>query len=74
MLNMFNAKQFLESGRFEPAAVAQQRAGGHKHSLLLVTRTAGKPPGSPGVPYHVVDKVGRRQGAAGSWPRGGHFP
>ena len=57
MINMFNAKQFLESGRFESGAAAQ-RSGATKQPLLLVTRTAGKPPGTPGVPYHVMDKVG----------------
>mmetsp|Transcript_5007 Transcript_5007/g.10824 ORF Transcript_5007/g.10824 Transcript_5007/m.10824 type:complete len:494 (-) Transcript_5007:500-1981(-) len=56
MINMFNAKAFLEEGRYETSEEAQRRSGGVKPSLLLINRTALKPAGTRPVPYHVVDK------------------
>jgi parafibromin len=56
MLTLFNTKQFLEEGRFEPSQVAQQR-GVTKHPLLVINRTALRPGvKGGGVPYHVMDK------------------
>ncbi|GIM02248.1 hypothetical protein Vretimale_7163 [Volvox reticuliferus] len=55
MINMYNAKSFLEEGRFVPAAKAQAAASGApKPTSLTFRRTANR--GSPGVEYAVTDR------------------
>ncbi|GLI63558.1 hypothetical protein VaNZ11_006411 [Volvox africanus] len=55
MINMYNAKVFLEEGRFVPAAKAQAASGGApKPTSLTFRRTASR--GSPGVEYTLTDR------------------
>lgn len=54
MINMYNARSFLEEGKFETTAQAQAR-GEPKQAALVFNRTAIKPPGKS-VPYMVTDK------------------
>lgn len=56
MVNMYNAKVFLEEGRYEPSAAVQAR-GVQKVSSDTFMRTFGKPPGTKPVPYQVTDKA-----------------
>lgn len=62
MINIFNARQFLEEGKFVPSAEAAAAAGNVKPAKGLdYTRTALR--SGPRMPrYHVTDKV----------PRSGH--
>ncbi|GLC40122.1 hypothetical protein PLESTF_000620700 [Pleodorina starrii] len=53
LINMFNARAFLEEGKYVPAA--QAAAGGApKPSTVTIRRTAHRP--APGVEYTVTDK------------------
>ncbi|EFJ51730.1 hypothetical protein VOLCADRAFT_103365 [Volvox carteri f. nagariensis] len=56
MINMYNARAFLEEGRFVPAAQAQAAASGApKPSSLTIRRTAHR--GPPGVEYTLTDRA-----------------
>ncbi|KXZ48472.1 hypothetical protein GPECTOR_27g642 [Gonium pectorale] len=55
LINMYNAKAFLEEGRFMTTAQAQAASGGApKPSSQPIRRTAHRP--APGVEYHITDK------------------
>ncbi|KAL6754061.1 RNA pol II accessory factor, Cdc73 family-domain-containing protein [Haematococcus lacustris] len=54
MINMWNARQFLEEGRFQPSE-ALQASGAVKASSLTIQRTAHKPQGKA-VVYEITDK------------------
>lgn len=66
MINMYNARQFLEEGRFEPSNAAIS-AGLPKQSSMTIKRTVGKPAGK-GVPYLVTDKPPDKKDTA-MWSR-----
>uniref|UniRef100_A0A7S3R426 Cell division control protein 73 C-terminal domain-containing protein n=1 Tax=Dunaliella tertiolecta TaxID=3047 RepID=A0A7S3R426_DUNTE len=53
-ITMFNARTFLEEGRFEPSAAAQAR-GVQKQTTDFFKRTALKPPGQSAT-YELTDK------------------
>lgn len=57
MINMYNAKAFLESGKFESSEAIQLQPDFIKRSTETFSRTAAKAPGMPPVLYTVTDKA-----------------